>query len=105
MTRKRIVRDAFSREGGAKGRFGRRAFLRGAAGAVVALPFLTSMRVAAQGTVFPKRLLLVYTPNGVTQEDWWPTNTSETGWELRRILEPFAGHKNLLTMIKGAFIS
>lgn len=101
MTRKRIVRDAFSREGGAKGRFARRAFLRGAAGAVVALPFLTSMRVQAQSTVFPKRLLLVYAPNGVTQEDWWPTNTTETGWELRRILEPFAGYKDRLTLFRG----
>ncbi len=104
MSGKRIVRDAFSREGGAKGRFGRRAFLRGAAGAVVALPFLTSMRVHAQSTVFPKRLLLVYTPNGVTQEDWWPTNTSETGWDLRRILEPFAGYKDKLTLLKGVNI-
>lgn len=82
-------------------RFGRRAFLRGAAGTMVALPFLSSLRVRAQETNFPKRLLLVYSPNGVTHEDWFPTNTSETGFDLGLSLSPFEPYRDRLIITKG----
>ena len=54
----------------------RRHFLRAAGGATVALPLLSSLRAGAAAESFPKRLLLVYTPNGVISDAWWPKNVS-----------------------------
>jgi hypothetical protein len=79
----------------------RRNFLRGAAGALVALPFLESLAPrSAQGAVFPKRLVLVHTGNGTITEAWRPTGT-ETTFTLGPILKPLAPYKSKLLILDG----
>ncbi|HBU59606.1 MAG TPA: hypothetical protein DEB48_07175 [Verrucomicrobiales bacterium] len=65
----------------------RRTFLRGC-GAALALPFLDAMRArGAAGAKAPKRVAFFYTPNGVAQKAWHP---SEAGNDfiLSPTLEP-----------------
>src|SRR5690606_37444295 len=60
-------------------RMTRRDLLLGASGLAVALPLLPSLTARAQDVAAPKRLVLMYTPNGVVPDAWKPTNvTSET---------------------------
>ena len=59
-------------------RLSRRAFLRGASKIAVALPALAAMqptRVFGQ-EIFPKRLIIFFTPNGIVMDRWRPTGTS-----------------------------
>ncbi len=80
----------------------RRHFLRAAGGAALALPLLSSLRAGAQSQTFPKRLVLMYTPNGVIPDSWWPTNvTSETAWDLNVIHQPLAPFKDRLLFLNG----
>ena len=61
----------------------RRTFLRGC-GAVLALPFLDAMQArGAEGARAPKRVAFFYTPNGVAQKAWHP---SEAGHDF--VLSP-----------------
>jgi hypothetical protein len=51
----------------------RRIFLRGAGGAALAAPFLSSLREARGEPVAPpKRLVIFYTPQGCITDRWWP---------------------------------
>jgi hypothetical protein len=80
----------------------RRHFLRAAGGAAVALPLLSSLRAGAAAEAFPKRLLLMYTPNGVIPDAWWPTNVaSETAFDLNDIHAPLAPFKARLNFLGG----
>jgi len=80
----------------------RRHFLRAAGGAAVALPLLSSLRAGAAGENFPKRLVLMYTPNGVVPDAWWPENVvSETSWDLNKIHKSLAPFKDRLLFLKG----
>ena len=86
----------------------RRTFLRGV-GAAVALPVLDAM-VPSLGSVtraasaspagFPKRMAFIYVPNGATMPHWTP-KTVGAGFELPRILEPLAAHKDDLCVLTG----
>ena len=83
----------------------RRRFLKAAGGIVVALPILSSLRVRAQETVFPKRLILVFNPNGTIQDEFWPTNIlSESVFNLGPILAPLERHRDKLLLLKGLTI-
>jgi uncharacterized protein DUF1552 len=80
----------------------RRHFLRAAGGAAVALPLLSSLRAGAAGETFPKRLVLMYTPNGVVPDAWYPLNrANETSWELNAIHKPLAPFKDRLLFLSG----
>ncbi len=80
----------------------RRHFLRAAGGAVVAVPLLSSLRAGAAVESFPKRLVLMYTPNGVVSDAWWPTNvSSETAFDLNEIHTPLAEFKDRLLFVGG----
>ena len=82
--------------------FSRRHFLRAAGGAAVALPLLSSLRAGAAGENFPKRLVLMYTPNGVVPDAWWPLNVvNESSWELNTIHAPLAPFKDRLLFLNG----
>jgi hypothetical protein len=85
--------------------FSRRTWLRAATGAALALPFLPSLCVRgarAQEQTFPKRLVLMYTPNGVLHDAWWPSNViSEREFTLGPIHEPLANHKRRLLFLGG----
>src|SRR3954452_468324 len=86
----------------------RRTFLRGL-GAAVALPVLDAMlpslgsvvRAAnATAAKFPKRMAFVYVPNGVTLPEWTPKQVG-TNFELPRILQPLAAHRNDFSILSG----
>ena len=54
----------------------RRNFLKGAGGLTVALPFLPSLtRAKAGGGDAPRRLILLFQPQGMIMEEWHPTGT------------------------------
>jgi hypothetical protein len=82
----------------------RRAFLRGA-GAVVALPWLESLRPrrafadAPRGGA-PLRMAFLYVPNGAHMKDWTPTAVG-AGFALPWILEPLAPVKDDVLVLSG----
>lgn len=80
--------------------FPRRRFLRGLAGAAVALPFLDSLGRDAHALPFPKRLVIVFTPNGTIEGSFYPTG-SEYDFTLGEILQPLAPHVASLLVLKG----
>ena len=86
-------------------RMNRRTVLRGLGGFAFGLPFLEAMRgskARASGVDCPKRLIIMYTPNGTIPQNFWPTNVnSETDFTLSPILEPFAAHKDDLLIVGG----
>lgn len=94
--RKRIDRQELG------ARINRRQLLLGAGGVTVALPLLRSLSAQAAAPKPPKRLLLMYTPNGVIPESWWPTNvTSETSFDLGAIHQPLAPFRDRLLLLGG----
>ena len=82
----------------------RRIFLRGAAGAGLALPllndFVTGRASAAGSAPFPKRLVILFSPNGTNQADFFGTGDAKT-LTLGPILQPLASHKNDLIVVDG----
>ncbi len=81
----------------------RRTFLRGL-GTAVALPMLEAMlparALAAGSAKFPTRMAFIYIPNGVVQNQWTPKQEGES-FQLPRILEPLAAHKDDLLVMSG----
>lgn len=88
----------------------RRTLLRGAGGACLALPLLEAMGGAAsprplagralRAAAAPRRLVVVYTPNGNVVEHWRPSG-SELKFTLPRILEPLTPHKQDIVVLDG----
>jgi hypothetical protein len=83
----------------------RRTLLRGLGGLAIGLPLLDIMRgsrASAGGPEFPKRFIVMYTPNGTIAKNFWPTNVkSESDFQLSPILTPLAGHKDDLLIVGG----
>jgi hypothetical protein len=82
----------------------RRTLLRGL-GTAVALPFLDAMTPAFAGASRagakpPCRLAFVYVPNGIVMKDWTPAMQG-AGFELTRILEPMAAHRDRMLLLSG----
>ncbi len=83
----------------------RRSFL-GGAGAMIALPFLSSLgfrsrHVARAATPeSPVRSVFFYVPNGIHMADWTPT-TFGPGYELPSILAPLANVKDSVSVLSG----
>lgn len=77
-------------------RLSRRTVLRGA-GAAIALPFLSAMEARAQAAT-PRRLVLVFTPNGTLYDRWAPT-AGAGGFTLSRVLSPLEPFKSKLTVL------
>jgi hypothetical protein len=80
----------------------RRHFLRAAAGAL-ALPLLDSLRASAQSDLAPpKRLILIYTPNGTVPDVWFPTpGGSSTDFSLGAIHQPLLDYQERLVLLRG----
>jgi hypothetical protein len=78
----------------------RRQFLRGAGGALVALPLLESLGAHAQTTTGPKRLVLMYNPNGTVPDAWFPQG-GETDFVLGEIHEPLTPFRDRLLLFSG----
>jgi hypothetical protein len=83
--------------------FNRRRFLRGSAGALLAIPLLESLMprtVRADSHTAPKRTLWWFTPNGQNMEDWAIAKTG-ADYSLSPILQPFAAYRDQMTIISG----
>jgi hypothetical protein len=80
----------------------RRNFLWGLGGSAVALPLLSSLRAGAAGETFPKRLVLMYAPNGEMTDAFWPQNVvDESTFDLNLVHQPLAAYKNRLLLLDG----
>ncbi|MFO0810110.1 MAG: DUF1552 domain-containing protein [Gemmataceae bacterium] len=85
-------------------RISRRTVLRGI-GTTVALPLLDAMlpRSLADGSAAskpPRRMAVIYVPNGVILQDWTPV-AEGTDFELPDILKPMAPHRQDLMVLSG----
>ncbi len=79
----------------------RRHFLRGAAGAAVALPWLASRPGHAQSGM-PHRVVFICHPNGVIPDAWFPLpGASETAFNLSPVLSPLAPYQDRLNVFSG----
>jgi hypothetical protein len=89
------------------GRISRRTVLRGI-GTTVALPFLEAMLprplAAAVGATArprpPRRMAVIYVPNGAIMSDWTPA-TEGTGFDLPAILQPLAPFRQDMLVLSG----
>ena len=85
----------------------RRTFLRGAAGALLPLPFLNLMEgraasLTAQSTpsgASPLRFLTLFKPNGVHPPSWNINGGTEFDFRLSPLMAPFAKHKDDLLIL------
>ncbi len=87
-------------------RVGRRNFIKlAAAGSgLLGWPMLNSLTLRAQ-EVMPLRLLLVFSPNGTIQDEFWPVaGETESDFSLGRITKPFEPFKDRLLFLKGLSI-
>ncbi len=80
----------------------RRQMLAGMASmGLLSLPAFRSRNAKAQ-TVTPQRLLLVYSPNGTIQDQFWPTaGATESDFTLNQICAPLEAFKDRLLFLKG----
>jgi hypothetical protein len=80
----------------------RRHFLSAAAGAL-ALPLLDSLRASGQSDAAPpKRLILLYTPNGTVPEIWFPAPGSDSqNFTLGAIHQPLLDYRERLVLLRG----
>lgn len=82
--------------------YSRRRFLCGAGGATLALPALSLFQeqAFAQRAQVPKRLMIVFTPNGTLREEW-VTGGGTRNFRLGPILEPLEDVRNRLLVLRG----
>ena len=79
----------------------RRRFLRGAGGALLALPLLDAFTTGPAGAgAFPRRLVIMFSANGTLADAWTPTG-GETDFVLGDILEPLEPHRDDLLVLAG----
>jgi hypothetical protein len=79
----------------------RRRFLRGAGGALLALPLLDAFTTGPAGAdAYPKRLVIVFSANGTLADAWTPTG-GETDFVLGDILAPLEPHRDDLLILAG----
>src|SRR5499426_4564913 len=80
----------------------RRTFLRGALGAVVAMPFLDAMvpALSAQTLKRPFRFGAIYIPNGIYPQLWHPDVTGST-FEFKQIMQPLEAYRSHVVTISG----
>jgi len=80
----------------------RRHFLHASIGAL-ALPLFDSLRAsAASETPPPKRLVLLYTPNGTAPDAWFPTpGATPSQFTLNSIHQPLADYRDRLVLLRG----
>lgn len=70
-------------------------------GASAALaPFIPLLESQAGGDAAPRRLILLFSPNGTLHERWAPTG-SENDFQLREILQPLESYKSQMCILDG----
>jgi hypothetical protein len=82
----------------------RRTMLRGL-GSAIALPLLDAMCpvLAAPSKLrknLPRRIAVVYVPNGIVMNQWKPAETG-AGFQFTRILKPLEPFRQDITMLSG----
>ena len=85
----------------------RRTFLRGAAGAIMPLPFLNLMEASADSGVTnlagentpPVRFMSLYKPNGVHPPSWNINGGIENDFRMSPLMAPFSQHKDDLLIL------
>ncbi len=102
------------------GKLSRRAFLRGAGGVAISLPFLELMGCSSRASDVhvggdptpgpeagagptigvPKRFVVMFSANGTIAENWRPTG-GETDFQLSPILSPLEPHRDHLLVLEG----
>jgi hypothetical protein len=85
---------------GARAPIGRRAVLRGAGGAAIALPLLEVMRTRPAHAAPTKRFAFFFFSNGVCRDTWTPTGT-ESAFTLPFALEPLKPLQTKLVVFQG----
>lgn len=83
-------------------RIDRRTFLRGAAGAMLPLPFLNLMEAQgkpAKESGPPLRFMTLFKPNGVHPPSWNISGGSEKDFRMSPLMKPFAKHKKDLLIL------
>jgi len=88
-------------------KIGRRTFLRGAAGALVPLPFLNLMEGSASNgvrnlageVVPPVRFMTLFKPNGVHPPSWNINGGRENDFRMSPLMKPFSKHKDDLIIL------
>ena len=81
----------------------RRAVLHGLGGLTIGLPLLDAMlgnSAQADPKQLPKRLIIMYSPNGTIASEFWPSG-NENNFTLSPILEPLANHQSRLLIPSG----
>jgi hypothetical protein len=81
----------------------RRQFLRQLGISTATLPFLTGLsqlQAAQAADRRRQRLIFVFSPNGTLPKEFWPKSYNEN-FELRPILEPLAGFRDQMLILKG----
>ena len=80
----------------------RRTFLRGALGAMVAMPFVDAMvpALSAQVAKRPFRFGAIYVPNGIYPQLWHP-DTTGNDFQLKQIMQPLEPYRSHLVTISG----
>jgi hypothetical protein len=87
-----------------RSKINRRSFLRGAAGAVVPLPFLNLMEASANAAnasdgTSPLRFMTLFKPNGVHPPSWNINGGTENDFRMSPLMQPFARHKDDLLIL------
>ena len=85
----------------------RRSFLRGAAGALVPLPFLNLMEASAKSesqdlagdSKPPVRFVTLFKPNGVHPPSWNINGGRENDFRMSPLMQPFAKHRDDLLIL------
>lgn len=82
----------------------RRDFLARTGVSVAAANFLFNLPslgwAAASGTPKKKRIVFLFSPNGVIPDHFWPSEVGKE-YDLKRILQPLSGFKNRMLTLKG----
>lgn len=79
----------------------RRNLLRGLGAGAVLSPFVPLLNASGQTALFPKRLVLFYTPHGTVPEAWRPVG-SGASFQLRQILKPLEKHQAKLNILQAS---
>ncbi|MEL6547761.1 MAG: DUF1552 domain-containing protein, partial [Myxococcota bacterium] len=87
---------------GARSELSRRRFLRGVGGTTLALPALSMFQNSAfaQSAAVPKRLIIMFSPNGTLREEW-VGNSDEFNFTLGPVLQPLADFRDDLLILRG----
>src|SRR4051794_26975926 len=81
----------------------RRQFIRDLGLSAAAIPFLMnlpSLAAAEQATTRKKRIIFMFSPNGVVRKNFWPDEEGED-FKLKEILEPLEPFKDKLLTLNG----